>query len=224
METNLNKEQLEAVTNFNGPMLCIAGAGTGKTKTLVHRVGEMIKQGIEPENILLLTFTRNAAQTMLEQTAELIGVKALKVAGGTYHGFAVKLIREHAKLLGLGNEINIITNKDSEDLIDLLMKEKLPLGLNLPNKNAIYRIFSAAFNLGYSVADYIEKHHPDFLNPILKRANDSSLHGQTKLEDFATAPITTMAEAIEFLHDELSIYKQENNLLDYDDLICQHLF
>lgn len=199
-EFNLNKAQLKAATRFYGPILCIAGAGTGKTKTLVYRVAKMLDSGIDPENVLLLTFTRNAAQSMLEQTAAIIGGAALKVSGGTYHGFAAQLIGKNAKLLGLNNEFNIITDRDTADLIDLIKKEKLPKMVGLPSKNRLYSILSAAFNLGLSVQEYSAKFYPNYLeSPYL--------------------------EAIELLKDELSIYKQENNLLDYDDLLffLQHL-
>src|SRR5512145_1013410 len=84
----LNSQQLAAVTAGEGPSLVIAGAGSGKTRTLVYRVAYLIDSGIDPSHILLLTFTRKSSQEMLERAGELIGVRSERVRGGTFHSVA----------------------------------------------------------------------------------------------------------------------------------------
>lgn len=192
---SLNAAQQAAASSFYGPMLCIAGAGTGKTRTLVHRVAKMLDAGIAPESILLLTFTRNAAQSMLEQTAAIIGADALKVAGGTYHAFATQLIAKHAAELGLHREFNIISDDDAADLIELIRTEKLPHIKGLPSKRRLQALFSGAFNLELSLPEYLQRF------PLSVQGPDPDLN------------------ALELLHDELALYKQQNHLLDYDDLL-----
>jgi len=97
----LNPQQLEAVTHFNGPVLCIAGAGSGKTRTLIYRVARMLESGIAPDSILLLTFTRKAAANMLERVTSLVGPTGKAVAGGTYHSFAANILRRYGQYIGL---------------------------------------------------------------------------------------------------------------------------
>ncbi len=84
-ETDLNPAQLEAVTAPDGPVLIIAGAGSGKTRTIVYRVAWLVEQGVAPESILLLTFTRKAAEEMLSRASQLLDVRVAAVAGGTFH-------------------------------------------------------------------------------------------------------------------------------------------
>src|SRR4026209_2797344 len=89
----LNPEQAAAATHGNGPLLIIAGAGTGKTRTLVHRVAHLIRAGAQPERLLLLAFTRRASQEMLTRAEELAGSASARVHGGTFHATAHRLLR-----------------------------------------------------------------------------------------------------------------------------------
>ena len=100
-ETDLNQAQLEAVTSKEGPILVIAGAGSGKTKTLTYRVARLIEDGIKPENILLLTFTKKAAAEMLSRATLVLDDRCEKVAGGTFHSFANIILRKYSQLLKL---------------------------------------------------------------------------------------------------------------------------
>jgi DNA helicase II / ATP-dependent DNA helicase PcrA len=93
LATELNPEQAAAATHGDGPLLVIAGAGTGKTRTLVHRVAHLIDRGVRPERILLLTFTRRAAQEMLARAERLVGPPSRSVQGGTFHATAHRLLR-----------------------------------------------------------------------------------------------------------------------------------
>ena len=97
----LNPAQYEAVTSVTGPHLIIAGAGTGKTRTITFRVAYLVELGVKPESILLLTFTRRAAQEMLRRAAILLDARCEKVAGGTFHSFANSVLRQYAPLLRL---------------------------------------------------------------------------------------------------------------------------
>ena len=93
--SDLNPAQHAAATHGDGPLLIIAGAGTGKTRTLVHRVAHLIERGVKPERILLLTFTRRAAQEMLGRVERLVGAACHKVQGGTFHATAHRLLRRY---------------------------------------------------------------------------------------------------------------------------------
>ena len=99
-ESELNPAQTEAVTTPSGPILVIAGAGSGKTRTVVYRVAWLLEQGIDPSSILLLTFTRKAAEEMLSRAAQLLDSRASRVAGGTFHSTGNLLLRRYGGLLG----------------------------------------------------------------------------------------------------------------------------
>ena len=98
-KTVLNPAQVEAVTTLDGPILVIAGAGSGKTRTLVYRVARLVETGVDPESVLLLTFTRKASQEMLERAAGLADARCRFVSGGTFHSLADRVLRTHADLL-----------------------------------------------------------------------------------------------------------------------------
>ena len=92
----LNPSQLEAVNFTQGPLLVIAGAGSGKTRTLTYRVARLVEEGISPDSILLLTFTRKSSQEMLKRATELLDDRCKRVAGGTFHSFAYAILRKYA--------------------------------------------------------------------------------------------------------------------------------
>src|SRR3989441_11691513 len=145
-EAELNPGQLAAVKAVDGPILVIAGAGSGKTRTLVYRVARLIESGIPPEAILLLTFTRRAAAEMLQRVGALIGFRSDKVTGGTFHSVANLLLRRYGKAIGLEPGFTILDRGDTEDVINLLRTQH---GLNdkakrFPRKNTIAEIFSKA--------------------------------------------------------------------------------
>ncbi len=120
----LNPAQLAGVISTDKPVLCIAGAGSGKTRVIVHRVSYLMEKGVDPQSILLLTFTRKAANEMLLRVETLLHDKnAGKVTGGTFHSFASYVLRKYANLLELPPNFTIIDNADSEDIIDLIRTE-----------------------------------------------------------------------------------------------------
>src|SRR5688572_22622436 len=144
----LNPQQLAAVTAGDGPSLVIAGAGSGKTRTLVYRVAYLIDSGVDPSNILLLTFTRKSAQEMLQRAGELIGTRSERVCGGTFHSVANMLLRRYGRGVGLEPGFTILDRGDAEDLIALVRAQ---LGLNekdkrFPRKATIAEMFSKSEN------------------------------------------------------------------------------
>ena len=125
-EQDLNEAQLEAIKSKEGPILVIAGAGSGKTKTLTYRVARLIEDGIKPENILLLTFTKKAAAEMLSRATIVLDNRCEKVSGGTFHSFANIILRKYSKLLGLKNNFTIMDRSDCEDVINHIVAQMFP--------------------------------------------------------------------------------------------------
>lgn len=190
----LNRQQFEAVTTFSGPILCIAGAGSGKTRTLIYRVARMIESNIVPESILLLTFTRKAAKNMLSRVAELVGEAGRRVAGGTYHSFAAMILRQYGHYLELSPNFSIIDESDCGDIINLIRAD---LGLNrketrFPQKKTLLEIFGKAVNLEKEIKEIIET----FFSHFVEHSPD-----------------------IERIYQRFREYKKENHLIDYDDLL-----
>jgi DNA helicase-2/ATP-dependent DNA helicase PcrA len=191
----LNRAQLEAVTTIDGPVLVIAGAGSGKTRVIVHRVAFMMENGIDPGDILLLTFTRKAASEMLGRVQQLLKDNtAQKVFGGTFHSFSNYVLRKYSNMLGIPANFTIIDEEDSADTIDLIRselkiekKEKA-----FPRKNRIQEIISSARNRNLTIGDVIE--------------NEFS-----GLRDFIAD--------IDLIFRGYSKYKKICRIFDYDDLM-----
>ncbi|HTY57542.1 MAG TPA: UvrD-helicase domain-containing protein, partial [Bacteroidota bacterium] len=142
----LNPAQYQAVTSVNGPHLIIAGAGTGKTRTITFRVAYLVELGVKPESILLLTFTRRAAQEMLRRASILLDARCEKVAGGTFHSFANLILRQYAPLLDFDSSFSILDQGDAEDVVNLL-RTQLKFDTKerrFPRKQTLYTIFSRA--------------------------------------------------------------------------------
>ncbi len=193
-DRELNAQQLEAVCEFNGPMLCIAGAGSGKTRTLIYRVARMIECGVNPGSILLLTFTRKAARNMLDRVVSLIGSDGKLVAGGTYHSFAAMMLRKYGHFIGIPPGFSILDESDAADIINLIRSE---MGLNrketrFPTKATIAQIFSKAHNLELTIPDTVAQFYGHF---------------------------NEHAGALGDLYETFAAYKLKNALLDYDDLL-----
>ena len=119
----LNPAQRAAVEHTEGPLLVIAGAGSGKTRTLTHRVARLVANGVPPAAILLLTFTRKASQEMLQRASRLLDSRCERVSGGTFHSFANVKLRQYAGRLGLSPDFAILDRPDAEDLIGMIRKE-----------------------------------------------------------------------------------------------------
>src|SRR5438034_3006942 len=117
----LNPQQRQAAEHVAGPLLVIAGAGSGKTKTLAARVAALIRNGVAPGSILLLTFTRRAANEMIRRAGQVVGTAAAAgVWGGTFHAVANRLLRVHGQALGLSKNFTVMDQGDAQELLDLI--------------------------------------------------------------------------------------------------------
>ncbi|MCH7993453.1 MAG: ATP-dependent helicase [Planctomycetes bacterium] len=160
---DLNPAQREAATFGTGPLLVIAGAGTGKTKTLACRVAYLIDQGVKPERILLLTFTRRAAAEMISRAQKMCGaVEVGKVWSGTFHAVANRLLRIYGQALSLAPNFTVMDQGDSADLINLLRSE---LGVakdkrRFPKKRTLIAIYSHTVNAQTPLRSVLDKYFP----------------------------------------------------------------
>jgi DNA helicase II / ATP-dependent DNA helicase PcrA len=191
----LNPSQLAGVVTIGKPVLCIAGAGSGKTRVIVHRVSYLIEKGVDPQSILLLTFTRKAAREMLDRVEKLLHDKNVaNVSGGTFHSFANYVLRKYANLLRIPVNFTLIDTADSEDIIDLIRTE---LKFNtkdkkFPKKSRVYEIISYSRNRKSTIKDII-------------------LSQYTGLEDYI--------RDIELIFSGYTRYKQLSHIFDFDDLM-----
>lgn len=190
----LNDAQLAAVTHRDGPLLVVAGAGSGKTRTLIYRVARLIEGGVPPGAILLLTFTRRAAQEMLRRVEQLVGERTRAVAGGTFHSFANQTLRRFGAAIDLRPNFTILDRSDMEDVINLL-RTRMGFGSRerrFPKKGTIVSAISMARNKRRDLGEEI-----DFDFPHLAEHREE---------------IIRIAAAYD-------AYKRERGLLDYDDLL-----
>ncbi len=191
----LNPAQLAAVLITEKPVLVIAGAGSGKTRVIVHRVSYLIEKGVDSRSILLLTFTRKAAREMLDRVEILLQDKnAGNVTGGTFHSFASFILRKYSGMLGLPPNFTVIDASDSEDIIDLIRTE---LKFNskdrkFPRKERIQEIISYSRNKNTSIRAVVNEQY-------------------TGLIDYVPD--------IELIYNGYSRYKTLSRLFDFDDLM-----
>ena len=119
----LNDVQREAVVNYDGPSLIIAGAGSGKTRVLTTRIAYMLSQGVAPQSILALTFTNKAAREMRERIEHLVGPKARYIRMGTFHSVFARLLRENAEKIGFPQSYTIYESNDAKNLVKSIIKD-----------------------------------------------------------------------------------------------------
>ena len=147
----LNPEQFEAATYSQGPLLCLAAAGTGKTRTLVHRVAYLIENGVPAERIILLTFTNRAAREMLERAQALSGDKVSSIWSGTFHSVCAKLLRAYGSKLGYRPGFSILDEDDQKRLIGRIIKDLVPDSKDFLKKEIVAKMISQAANEELSV-------------------------------------------------------------------------
>lgn len=190
----LNPAQYEAASSVDGVYLVIAGAGTGKTRTLVYRVARLIEMGYDPSSILLLTFTRKASREMMSRAAQLLDDRCSRINGGTFHSFANLTLRRYAKSVGLDSAFTILDQGDSEDVINLIRAQLQldRLKKRFPNKKTLYSVCSLSVNTGKTIEEILEEDYPHY---------------------------SGFAEQISEIKKVFIDYKRKNNLLDYDDLL-----
>ncbi len=193
-QEELNPTQFEAASAVNGCYLIIAGAGTGKTRTLVYRVARLIELGHDPNSILLLTFTRKAANEMMKRASMLLDDRCSKIRGGTFHSFANLTLRKYSRSIGLDSSFTILDQGDSADVINLIRSQDgfITKEKRFPNKQTLNKVFSLSVNTGKKVEEIIENDYPHFI-PLLDKILE--------------------------INKIFTEYKRRNNLLDYDDLL-----
>ncbi|MGB7805744.1 MAG: ATP-dependent helicase [Actinomycetota bacterium] len=190
----LNDAQRAAATHGDGPLLIVAGAGTGKTATLAARVAWLIEQGTRPERILLLTFSRRGAREMLSRAERMTGADAGRVWGGTFHAVGNRLLRLHGRPLGLRPDFTVLDQADGADVMNLLRDE---FGFStrerrFPRKETLASIYSRTVNAGDKLGDVLKRHYPWCLEE---------------------------ADGIREIFTAYTVRKREQNVLDYDDLL-----
>jgi len=194
----LNEQQYAAVTAGNGPMLVIAGAGSGKTRTLTYRVAWLVEHGVPPGRILLLTFTNKAAREMLRRVESLLPTDISAIWGGTFHHVANRMLRRHAKLLGYGNDFTILDREDAKDMLDAcLVEAKIDTREErFPKGDVLAEIYSLVVNTERSVEQVLAEQYDYF--------------------EHLAGPIKTLRE----------VYRERKlkaNAMDYDDLLVNGL-
>ncbi len=164
-QRELNQEQLEVVLQGDGPCLVLAGAGSGKTRTITYRVAYLLEQGVDPSSILLLTFTNKAAKEMLQRVGALVGPQAARIWGGTFHSVASRLLRPCAEPLGYRSNFTILDADDADDLVKAVMKDLSidPKARRFPSPSVVLNILSYARNTQHSVEEVVTAKHPHFV-------------------------------------------------------------
>ena len=190
----LNEQQLAAVTAPQGPLLVIAGAGSGKTRTLTYRVAYLLENGIDPRNILLLTFTNKAARQMLDRVANLLPVDASGLWGGTFHSVGNKMLRRHGSALGYSSGFTIMDREDQKDLINAVVANAGidPKEIRFPKGDVLAEIFSFVVNTETSMEELLAGKFPYFL-PLFDKIKD--------------------------VHARYEKKKKATNSMDFDDLL-----
>jgi len=190
----LNEQQLAAVTAPPGPLLVIAGAGSGKTRTLTYRVAYLLENGIDPRNILLLTFTNKAARQMLDRVANLLPVDASGLWGGTFHSVGNRMLRRHGSALGYSSGFTIMDREDQKDLINTVVTGAGidPKEIRFPKGDVLAEIFSFVVNTEKPIEELLTEKFPYFL-PLLEKIKDVQTRYEKK--------------------------KKATNSLDFDDLL-----
>src|SRR5947207_2695960 len=166
----LNEQQLAAVTALPGPLLVIAGAGSGKTRTLTYRVAYLLENGIDPRNVLLLTFTNKAAREMLNRVANLLPVDASGLWGGTFHSVGNRILRRHGTALGYSSGFTIMDREDQKDLINTVVAGAGidPKEIRFPKGDVLAEIFSFVVNTEMPLEALLAEKFPYFLQLLDK--------------------------------------------------------
>ncbi|HSL16533.1 MAG TPA: ATP-dependent helicase, partial [Methylomirabilota bacterium] len=196
--SELNEQQLAVALHRGGPMLVLAGAGTGKTRTLVYRACRLIEDGVPPGRILLLTFTNKAAREMLDRVGRLLEVDAGRVHGGTFHAAGHRILRHHAEQVGYSPRFGILDREDAADLMGHALADVSPElpERRLPKPRLLVDLYSFVINTGRDLEDVLLTRSPQFFD---------------------------QAEAIAAVFKRYLERKRRADLMDFDDLLLNWL-
>jgi DNA helicase-2/ATP-dependent DNA helicase PcrA len=205
----LNQQQLAAVTAPPGPLLVIAGAGSGKTRTLTYRVAYLLENGIDPRNILLLTFTNKAAREMLGRVANLLPVDASGLWGGTFHSVGNRILRRHGTALGYSSGFTIMDREDQKDLIDAVVASAGidPKQIRFPKGDVLAEIFSFVVNTEKPLEELLAEKFPYFL-PLLEKIQDVQQRYEKKKK------ATNSMDFDDLLQKTLSMFQQHERIAE----------
>ena len=206
----LNEQQLAAVTATPGPLLVIAGAGSGKTRTLTYRVAYLLENGIDPRNILLLTFTNKAARQMLDRVANLLPVDASGLWGGTFHSIGNRMLRRHGSALGYSSGFTIMDREDQKDLIDTVVAAAgiNPKEIRFPKGDVLAEIFSFVVNTETPIDALLAEKFPYFL-PLLEQIQDVHARYEKKKKS------TNSMDFDDLLEKTLRMLKEHEHIADF---------
>jgi len=179
-ERDLNAEQVATVQAPDGPLLVLAAAGTGKTRTLVYRVANLVARGVEPRRILLLTFTNKAAREMLERARLIVGPEVSGLWSGTFHHLANRLLRRHAHLLGYSVDFTILDRDDSVSLMKACVKELKLTDREFPRAEVLLSLLSGAVNRRRALADAVEGYFGEHAVDVAEVSAALKLYGEKK--------------------------------------------
>ena len=181
-DQELNEEQLAVVTCGNGPILVIAGAGSGKTRVVTYRVAYLLEKGVSPNGILLLTFTNKAAREMLHRVEHLMKMDTRYIWGGTFHHIGNMILRQHGELVGFKKNFSILDNEDAKDLIEVVIKDaKIDRKeRRFPKSGILKEIFSYSVNTMEDIETSIRERAPFFFDIIDEIALVSRLYMEKK--------------------------------------------
>ncbi|NQV89835.1 ATP-dependent helicase [Candidatus Uhrbacteria bacterium] len=195
-QKELNAEQLEVVLHGDGPALVLAGAGSGKTRTITYRVAYLLERGVSPESILLVTFTNKAAKEMMERVESLLGRKPKGLWGGTFHSIANRLLRIYAPEIGHTSNFTILDQEDAKALVKVCIKAlKIDTtSRRFPSPAKLNGIISYAKNSGQPMIDVLETRYPSFIE---------------------------MSSTIERIAELYASRKRESDSMDFDDLLLK---
>jgi DNA helicase-2/ATP-dependent DNA helicase PcrA len=207
--TELNEQQLAAVTAAPGPLLVIAGAGSGKTRTLIYRVAYLLENGIDPRNILLLTFTNRAAREMLGRVANLLPVDASGLWGGTFHSIGNRILRRHGSALGYSSGFTIMDREDQKDLIDAVVISAGidPKEIRFPKGDVLAEILSFVVNTEKPLEELLAEKFPYFL-PLLEKIQDIRERYEKKKK------ATNSMDFDDLLQKTLSMFQQHERIAE----------
>jgi len=196
--SDLNAEQHAVVMHPGGPMLVLAGAGSGKTRTLVYRVARLLEDGVPSSAILLLTFTNRSAREMLQRVGDLLGQDAGKVMGGTFHSVGNRLLRRYGERLGYRPNYGILDREDAQDLMAAALTDLVPStpDRRLPGAALLVELYSLVINTGRSLETAVGERYPQFL---------------------------AAAETIQTVFRRYLERKRAAQVMDYDDLLLNWL-
>lgn len=197
-QKELNAEQLEVVLGGDGPCLVLAGAGSGKTRTITYRVAYLLEQGVPASEILLLTFTNKAANEMMSRVAGLLKSPATGLVGGTFHSMANRFLRQYASVIGYTPSFTILDQDDAQDLLKMCIKDlKVDTqAKRFPSPAVLHHLISYRRNASLDLKEAVQRKHPNFF---------ALAHEMEQAEDFYTQR------------------KRLSNAMDFDDLLLKLL-